>query len=230
MMQAMRNQIPIRTLLLLLTVIVAVIVVFLLFGDAVEAWTLSAMEQSQSHPLYVGLLVVALLMIDVVLPIPSSVVCTAAGIFLGLGRGTLAAWIGLNGTVLASYLIGRYAASPAEHLIGKQEFALLQRFHKRHGLWLLLAMRPVPILSEASVLFSGISRQPLLPVLAVTALGNLVVAAAYVVVGAWGREADAFLPAFGISIALSAVMMVIARWRTRAQMTRQNEELHADNP
>ena len=213
------NNIPIRSLLLLFSVFVAVIVVFLLFGDQVEAWTELAMERSSGKLWQTGLLVVALLVVDVVIPIPSSIVCTAAGIFMGIPAGILAAWIGLTGTVAASYLIGRFATKPAEAVIGKQEFHLLQRFHQRHGIWLLIAMRPVPILSEASVLFAGISRLAPLPVLLVTGLGNLIVAGMYVVLGAWGREADAFLPAFGLSMVLSALFMVVARWRAKTLPT-----------
>jgi len=209
----MREKIPFRTLLLLLVVIVAVLTVFLLFGERVEVWTALAMERSSQSPWQTGALVVALLVIDVLVPIPSSIVCTAAGIFLGIPRGILAAWIGLTGTVIASYLIGRFATKPAEVLIGTSEFTLLQRFHQRHGLWLLVAMRPVPILSEASVLFAGISRLAITPVLLVTGLGNIIVASMYVMLGAWGREADAFLPAFGLSILLSAIFMGIARWQ-----------------
>ena len=212
---SLRENIPYRTLLLLFTVIVAVIIVFVLFGDRVEAWTELVMQRAQDNLWQIGMLVVALLVIDVVVPIPSSIVCTAAGMFMGIPAGVLSAWIGLTGTVIASYLIGRFATKPAEIVIGKREFELLQRYHQRQGIWLLIAMRPVPILSEASVLFAGISRLAPAPVLLVTALANIIVASLYVVLGAWGREADAFLPAFGISVILSATFMGIAHWRAK---------------
>ena len=111
--------------------------------------------------------------------------------------------------------MGRFATKPAEVVIGKQEFGLLQRFHQRHGIWLLVAMRPVPILSEASVLFAGIARLRPVPVLVVTGLGNVIVAGLYVILGAWGREADAFMPAFGLSILLSAIFMGIAHRQSK---------------
>ncbi len=209
------KNIPFRSMCLLVTVVVVVIVVFLLFGERVEAWTELLMERSRDNLWQTGLLVVALLVIDVVVPIPSSIVCTAAGILMGITAGTLAAWTGLTGAVIVSYLIGRFATRPAEILIGKQEFDWLQGFHERHGIWLLVAMRPVPILSEASVLFAGMSRMAPLPVLLVTSLANFFVAGLYVVLGAWGREADAFLAAFGVSILLSALFMGIARWRSK---------------
>jgi len=108
---SLRENIPYRTLLLLFTVIVAVIIVFVLFGDRVEAWTELVMQRAQDNLWQIGMLVVALLVIDVVVPIPSSIVCTAAGMFMGIPAGILAAWIGLTGTVIASYLIGRFATT-----------------------------------------------------------------------------------------------------------------------
>lgn len=209
------HKIPIRTLFLLFTVIFAIIVSFLLFGEGIEAWTESLIERTRNHPLQIGVLVIFLLMIDVVVPIPSSLVITAGGMILGVAAGVLASLIGLTGTVLIGYLIGRYAARPAEKLIGAREVEIMHVFQRRFGLWLLLAMRPVPILAEASVLFSGILRQPVIPVFAVTGLGNLVVSVLFVSVGLWGRESDAFLLSFAISILLTALLMAIAQWRIR---------------
>lgn len=215
-----RENIPVRSLLLLTAVVAAVMAVFLLWGERLEVWTDQTMTHSAAHPWQIALLVIVLLGIDVAVPIPSSVVCTAAGIFLGIPSGTLAAWLGLMLTVAASYLIGRYATRPAEAVIGPREFALLQRFHAKHGLWLLVAMRPVPMFAETSVLFAGIARLPPLPVMVATGLANLIVAGMYVILGAWGRQADAFLPAFGLSLLLSAIFMAVARWRTTSTTTR----------
>ena len=225
----LRDKIPVRTLSLLLAIIFFVIVIFVLFGEPVEAWANGLMQHSQNHIWKTGLLVVALLVIDVVVPIPSSIVCTAAGIFMGITAGTLAAWVGLTGTVLASYLIGRYATKPAEGIIGKQEFLLLRQFHQRHGLWLLIAMRPVPIFSEASVLFAGIARLGLWSVLLVTGPANLIVAGMYVALGTWGRETQTFLPAFGLSIMLSAIFMGIAHWRSKSMHTTGKGTCHVGN-
>ncbi len=207
-----KSRIPIRTLLLLLGIVTIVIVVFLLFGDAVEAWSETLIAETADHRLLVAAVLAGLLTVDVVVPIPSSLVSTACGMLLGLAGGTITSFVGMTGTVLAGYLIGRFAAGSATRLIGARESEMLHAFQERHGLWLLLAMRPVPVLAEASVLFSGISRQPPLPVFAVTAIGNLVVSLAYVLVGVWGRESGAFLPAFALSIGLSGGVMFLSRW------------------
>ncbi len=214
-MQKQRSDrsIPVRTLLLLCCFVTAVILLFLLFGETVDEWTGMQIERAQSHRLFTGVFLALLLTVDVVIPVPSSVVSTACGMLLGFFGGMLASFAGMTGTVAAGYLIGRYAAAPAERLIGERETLFLRSFYRRHGNWLLLAMRPVPVLAEASVMFSGISRKPLLPVFAVTAIGNAGVSLVYVMVGVWGREAGAFFAAFGISIALSVVLMLVMRWR-----------------
>ena len=206
---------PWRTLGLLAAVLVAVIVPFLLFGASVNAWADRLIAQAESHRLAAGALLTLLLASDILVPVPSSLVSTACGMALGWGLGTCASFVGMTLTSVAGYLLGRYASAPAERLIGAGDAAFLRRFHARHGLWLLLALRPVPVLAEASVVFAGLSRQPWLPVLAVAAGGNLAVSAVYAAVGVWGTLSDSFLPAFGASMGLSGVLLLWVRVRKK---------------
>lgn len=205
------RQIPYRTLGLLLAVVLAVIVPFLVCGGAVEAWTGRLIAEAEARPFHVAVFLTLLLASDIVVPVPSSLVSTACGMTLGFAGGTAASFAGMTLTAVAGYFMGRFASAPAEQLIGRGEVALLRRFQERYGLMFLLAMRPVPVLAEASVVLSGLTRQPLRRVLAVTAAGNLAVSAVYAAVGAWGRLSDSFVPAFGVSVALSGVVMAWAR-------------------
>lgn len=207
---------PWRTLSLLLVVLLAVIVPFLMFGASVDAWAARQIARAGEHPFATGALLTLLLASDILMPVPSSLVSTACGMTLGVSLGTLASFVGMSVTTVAGYLIGRYASAPAEQVIGASDAAFLRRFHERHGLWLLLALRPVPVLAEASVLFFGMSRRPFLPMLAVTAVGNLAVSAVYAAVGAWGQGSDSFLPAFGASMALSGLMLLGVRFKRKA--------------
>lgn len=207
---------PVRTLLLLALVLLAIIVPFCLFGQPINAWADRLIAHAEAHRLTTGALLTVLLAIDSVMPVPSSLVSTACGLTLGFLGGTLASFIGMTLSAGAGYFIGRCAAGPAEKLIGKDEVALLNSFNARHGVWVLLALRPVPVLAEASVLFSGLARQPLPRVFAVTALGNLAVSAVYAAVGVWGRLSDSFLPAFGASLLLSGLLML---WLRRPRAT-----------
>jgi uncharacterized membrane protein YdjX (TVP38/TMEM64 family) len=197
--------------LLLFITFLAIIIPFCLFGDAINAWTDRLIRQADSHRLFTGAMLVLLLSVDIVMPVPSSLVSTACGMTLGFAGGTLASFAGMSLSAAAGYLFGRTASPAVAKMIGENELALLKAFQQRHGVWMLLALRPVPVLAEASVLFSGLSRQPLPGVLAATSLGNLAVSLAYAAVGTWGRASDSFLPAFGASLLLSGAFMLRQR-------------------
>ncbi len=205
------HKLPRRTLALVIAVCLFVIIPFLIWGDAVNAAAGSLIGQAQERRLLTGLALTALLAVDILLPVPSSLVSTACGMTMGFVGGTAASFMGMTISVLGGYLLGRFSAAYAEKMIGSAETEMLRRFQARYGVWLLLLMRPVPVLAEVSVLFSGISRCPFLIVFLMTALGNLAVSAAYAAVGVWGGLSDSFIPAFLASIALSGLLMLLAR-------------------
>ena len=219
---------PWRTAALVVGVALAVILPFLLAGAQINAWVETVIAQAGQNRLLAGCLLAGLLATDILVPVPSSLVSTACGMALGFWAGTLASFAGMSITTAAGYLMGRYAAAPVGRLIGAAEFAMLEAFHRRHGVWLLLALRPVPVLAEASVVFSGVSRLPAARVAAVTALGNAAVSAVYAAIGAWGTCSDSFIPAFLVAMALSGVMMAILRKRAADASDRphQGEQTH----
>ncbi len=199
---------PFRTLLLLLAVLAAIVVPFLLFGDTLEAHAARLAGQAGNNRPVTALLLALLLATDILLPIPSSLVSTACGATLGLAAGAGASFLGMSLSTAAGYALGRYASGAAARLLGPRERERLAVFQRRHGAWMLLALRPVPVLAEASVLFSGLSRQPPVPVLLAASLGNAAVSLVYAAVGSWGQRTDATLAAFGVVIALTGVLML----------------------
>jgi uncharacterized membrane protein YdjX (TVP38/TMEM64 family) len=210
------KQPPYRTLLLVLAVFALIIAPFCLFGASVDAWTGRLLQQASEHPWAAGALLAALLATDIVLPVPSSLASTACGLALGFAGGACASFLGMGVSALAGYALGRCAAPSARRLIGEREAVLLDAFLRRHGVWMLLALRPVPVLAEASVLFSGVVRLPFGRVLAAAAAGNAGVSLVYAAIGAWGRVADSFLPAFAASMALSGLALAVIRLRRTA--------------
>lgn len=207
---------PYKTLALLACVLAAILVPFFLFGARIDAWTDALLRRAGERPWAAAALLTALLASDIVLPVPSSLASTACGLVLGFAGGALASFVGMGLSAAAGYALGRCAAPAARRLIGAGEAAALEAFHRRHGVWMLLALRPVPVLAEASVVFSGLVRQPLPGAAAAAALGNAGCSLVYAGVGAWGRLSDSFLPAFGASVALSGLALLALRRRRRA--------------
>lgn len=208
-----------RTSLLAFLILVAIGVSFWLYGPAIDAWTKRVIEGAAAHPWQTGSWLTALLASDILLPVPSSLASVACGMALGFWGGTLASFLGMSISTVLGYLLGYAVSGQANRWIGEREKGTMRALYDRYGLWMLLAFRPVPMLAETSVLFSGFIRQPFTRVMLVTSLGNLVVSAVYAAIGSWGKVTESFFPAFGAAIAVSGLMMWFGRKKALRGLT-----------
>jgi uncharacterized membrane protein YdjX (TVP38/TMEM64 family) len=206
---------PGRLLLLVALVAAAIVVPFLLWGARVDAWVDSFVRSAAARPLPAALVLGGLLAADVVAPVPSGPVSTACGLLLGFGAGLLVSFAGMSLGALAGYALGRAVRAPAAALAGDPALARLERLRGRWGVWLVAALRPVPVLAEASVLFAGLARLPARRVVPALLLANLGVSAVYAAAGAWAASAHAFLPAFAAALLLPGLAMLAGRRLTR---------------
>lgn len=205
-----------RTGALLVGVCVVIIVPFILWEEPIEAFfqDFGALE-GQARWLSAAILFGALAL-DIFLPVPSSLVSTLFGMLLGVGWGWLGSFLAMNVSAAIGYWLGARGSALARRALGEAESALLTDFFARRGPMALVALRAVPVLAEASCLFAGMARAPVGKSALALLLGNAAVSLMYALVGAWGREVDAMLPAFGASLLLSGVLMLLARRRTPA--------------
>jgi uncharacterized membrane protein YdjX (TVP38/TMEM64 family) len=193
----------------------AILVPFFLFGEGLEA---AARRFLEAHPpgWQVALVLSGLLAGDIVLPVPSSLVNTAAGALLGFWRGTATVWAGMMVACGLGYQLGARAGESAlRRMVGEAEVARLARLAERHGHWFLLVFRAVPVLAEASVVFAGVSRMSRRSFFTVTALANLGVSATYSAVGASAARAGSFLLLFAGMVVLPALALWLIRPRVR---------------
>ena len=175
--------------LFLTLVAMAVLVPFALFGGAVEAWSLARLT-APAPPLLVGGLALGLLTVDVLLPIPSSLVAIAAGHALGFAPGALTVWLGLTLSCALGHALGRWLGAPGvRRLVGADEAArTAARLRAPRGLFLLAASRAIPVASEITVVVAGAVRLPWPWFLAVTSLANAGLAVVYAAAGALSAE------------------------------------------
>lgn len=206
---------PYRTTLLFLFVAVVIIVPFCLWDGDITGWFNKQMEVASQHRGRAALVLFGLLASDIVLPVPSSLASTCCGMVLGFAPGFLVSFMAMNVSAALGYGLGRFCSGYARKAIGTRDMEMLEAFEQRGGRGWLLLLRPVPVLAEASVLFSGIGRQPMARAAGEVLLGNAVVSAVYAAVGAWGKTSDSMLPAFAATITVSGVCILIARRKRR---------------
>lgn len=159
---------------------------------------------------------VALLALDIVLPIPASVTSIAGGAFLGFWGGTAATLVGLSIGCLFAYVLGRYAAwAVSRKLVATDELDRVRSLWERYGDATIVLLRAVPVLAEASAIFAGLVAMPRRRFFLLTTLSNLGIAIAYSAVGALALNAHSFLLAFAAAIILPGLALLLLR-RLRA--------------
>lgn len=126
---------------------------------------------------------VFLLVVDVVLPVPSSLVMVAHGALFGPLWGALLSLLGRAGFSVSGYLLGRRSAPYALRRIDPAERDRAERLLERWGLLAVVFTRPVPMVAESVSVMAGMSTLGLAPVLAASVLGSLPEAILYAVAG-----------------------------------------------
>lgn len=171
--------------------VVCVVVPFAIWGDVLTSILKIDQQtgtfQSTSWP--AGLVGIALLVSDLVLPVPTTSVIAALGIVYGPLVGTL--WA-VAGSVLAAtigYAMGRFCGRPlALRWLGPD---LLQgeRLFDRHGGWIVAASRWMPILPEVVSVVAGVSHMRFAAFLLAAICGAIPHCAVFAVIGHLGAEA-----------------------------------------
>ena len=103
----------------------------------------------------VALTGVALLVADVVLPVPSAGVMIAQGAVFGLVAGSVLSLVGGTGATVAAYLVGRRSRGLVERLVSPEQQRRAEAFLDRHGVWAIVVSRPVPMLAETVGIIAG---------------------------------------------------------------------------
>ena len=180
-----RRAFPLRAFLLFLAVSAAVVVSFILWGDEINGWMNDAIASTDGNRFFVALVLFLVLASDIILPVPSSLASISCGLFLGWKLGFAVSFAAMSVSSAVGYAIGRISSTAAEKLIGASDMASLSCFQQRFGAWTLLALRPVPVLAEASTVMSGVARQPITQVALQLELGNATVSLFYALAGAF---------------------------------------------
>jgi len=185
---------------------------FFLFGEYIETWTGAFLASASSRPLLVALVLGGLLATDIFLPVPSSVVSTAAGLLLGFAGGMLTSLFGMTISCMAGFWLGAKFGRPlASRMIGAGELRWLEEKSRRFGDWVIVVARPIPVLAEASVLFAGMSRMPVNRFVMLSTLSNLAISAVYAAIGAMSATVNSFLLAMAGSILVPWLAMIASK-------------------
>ncbi len=214
----------IKLFLLLVACFASIFVVIKLTGlvtiDDVKGWI--ALAETIS-PLTLAAMIVLLLLVDLVISIPTLIVCMLSGYFLGFGLGAFASMVGLSLVGVVGYTMSRLFGPTLLMKVVKcedkiEEMASL--FH-RHGFIMILVSRAIPMVPESAACMSGITKMPLRRFALAWMLGSY----PYALITAYAGSvstAQAPAPAIFTAIGMMVVLWVGVTFFSRYQMAGKN--------
>lgn len=191
--------------------------VLFLVAVALDIPILTGTEWIQEHAWSSAVVILnGLLIADVLLPIPSSLLMVANGALLGLIPGAVATLASSTLGGMLAFWLGRRGAPWLMERISAEERAQADRFFTRWGAMAVLLTRPVPILAETIGILAGTTKMGWLRFITALALGNLPPAALYAFAGATAKNASYTVAIFIFLVGFAGAWWLIGRRMTRA--------------
>ena len=207
-----------RGLLVASTLLLAgAIIPWMIWGDALDATF--TVEGSRTwiagFGAAGGLAGAGLLVADLLLPIPSTLVMSALGLAYGTWLGGLYAAAGTMLAGLVAYALSRWLGRPlALRLAGEEGLCAGEGLFARGGAWLVAGSRCLPILPEAVACLAGLHRMPFRTFLFALACGSVPTGFLFAAIGALGQAEPAW--ALGLSVVVPVALWLGARrWLPR---------------
>ncbi len=155
--------------------------------------------------------VVGLLWIDLLLPVPSSLVMILSGKILGVAAGTAAAGLGAMLTAVTGFLVCRWGrAHWFRRLVKPADQQAMGAWLEKYGIFAIIISRPVPMMTEVISCLAGLSQMRFAPFVGASALGTLPVCLVYAYCGAHSSLSNPW-PAVVVALLLPAAGWLVAR-------------------
>ena len=140
--------------------------------EDIKLWLQEAQKWS---PIWVGSLIIALLIVDLFIAIPTLSLTILSGFFLGLEMGILFSSLGLMLAGMLGYFISRYHGAKLLNWVCKNESEQIGMIHlfQTFGPLSLLLCRAAPMLPEITSCLAGTTRMPFWKYVLYYALGSL---------------------------------------------------------
>ncbi|MBA4387022.1 MAG: hypothetical protein C0404_03515 [Verrucomicrobia bacterium] len=167
---------------------------------------ITALRNKSDTPVLVGVVIGGLLAGDLFLPVPSSVVMTLSGFFMGTWKGAAVSFAGAMFSALLGFglcrLFGRKAFN---RLVGSEDTTRVAKFLETYGVWAIILSRSVPMLTEVMSCLAGLGLMSARKFAVLSAAGTLPICLVY----AWAGSRPGQL-SFGIGWAVAVAFVIPA--------------------
>jgi uncharacterized membrane protein YdjX (TVP38/TMEM64 family) len=167
--------------------------------------------------------IVLILSIDLILPVPSSIVMVMSGVMLGTWLGTAASFVGAMLAALVGYYGCRVGGQRVfTRFVGDADQNKVKEWFEDYGVAAIIISRPVPMLTEILSCMAGLSRVKPASFITATIVGTLPICLIYAYVGQLyglnSLESNAGIATMvWITVAIPACGWLFTHWVKRAR-------------
>ena len=190
-----------RQSVIIIVALLVPIIPFAIIGELPGEQWLSARDDSA---LAFALSGTGILLMDILLPLPSSIIGSLMGARLGFWLGFAATWLGLTAGQCIGYLLARLALKRIDATIAETPTLLL-----------VFLSRPVPVLAEAVALTSGAGAIPFAHFFIACAAGNVIYAGVLAGNGATLLPDALIGPGLAIPMLVPVVAWLVWQWSVK---------------
>lgn len=165
---------------------------------------------------------VSLLIADVLLPVPSSLVMVAHGALFGVVTGTFLSLLGSVGAALLGFAIGRRGGPLLNRILTPDERVRADRMLARWGTLAVIVTRPIPLLAETVAIMAGASPLGWGRMALAALFGSLAPALLYALTGAAVANFQSTSLIFGIVLVVTGSFWLVGRLLDRYLSKRRN--------
>ncbi|MGH8934132.1 MAG: TVP38/TMEM64 family protein [Egibacteraceae bacterium] len=169
---------------------------------------------------WAGFLALALLAVDAVLPVPSSLVMVALGAIYGPVLGIFLALLGRVLMALAGFAAGRRGGPLLNRLVSPEARIRADLLLQRWGIMAIMITRPVPLLAETVVILAGASSITWVRLAMAALVGSVPEAVLYGLSGAFARGLGHTAFVWIALLAFVGGFWVVTHWAERRLVAR----------
>ncbi len=173
---------------------------------------------------FAALLGAGLLVADVLLPVPSSLVMMANGGLFGVLGGAAVSLLGSVGGTMLGFAIGRRGGRLVARLTPAEERARARHLIERWGPLAIVITRPLPLLADTAAIVAGASPLGWRRVALAATVGSLPPALLYALAGATAASLQNVALTFGLVLLVAGAFSLFGRRAERFLARRGNRD------
>ena len=204
-----------KILILLAATSIFITALYLLFENVEPFWG-DLLNQVKDNPFNYASLSFIILVSDIVLPVPSSIIMYSNGAVLGTLNGALLSLI----SVILSSIIGYFIGRGSSAILKSEVDVSVSQILEKYGYAAILISRGIPIISESVCIVCGFNRYNFLVYLGLNVIGYIPVCLIYAYFGSIAVNRDLFLISFICSLFITFILWFLGRGNLKKYKTK----------